>query len=318
MSDTIEFKFPADRTDIAAAIGRALLEVAGDVAAVVHVKNPDIVSGCPGDCADTFAGSSKEATPVVRIDAPAASSTACDDQFAPDPDADTDAELADRKWYEDLAAVVAEDAANAAESNHGTASSTACDDQLAPDPDTDTTAIGPRPGSQFADVTPASLILDPDATAAGPGVLPELDTKGVGFSLKYCGVSAKPFYESGKMSGQWKKRRGVDQGVYDDWYAGELQPGAAQTAVNDAPINTAGAFNGQTTETPTTAPTTAGAFMEWVSNKQVAGLLDAEDVKTAYTLAGFVLTALVPPNADDVVAERIAGLYATLAAKAGA
>ena len=57
--------------------------------------------------------------------------------------------------------------------------------------------------------------------------------------------------------------------------------------------------------------------MEWVSRKQVAELLDQDDVKAAYLVDSIAITDLFPPNDDATVSARVASLYATLAAKAG-
>jgi hypothetical protein len=152
------------------------------------------------------------------------------------------------------------------------------------------------------------------------GNLPQIDGKGVAFHAAFCGISAKPFYETGKTSGQWKKRRGVDQAAYDAWYAEQLP---TQTAADPAPVDTAGAF--PTTDTPPTepehthAPTTCGEYMGWVSAKQAAELLTQDDVNAAYATVGLQGVAdLFPPNSDQVVADRVLQLHRELVSKAGA
>lgn len=173
--------------------------------------------------------------------------------------------------------------------------------------DSDTTAIGTSDGSVFP--------------PGDPGTLPQVDHHGVAFNAAMCGVAAKPFYESGKTSGQWKKRKGVDQAAYDAWYAGELQPGAAQTTTDSAPLNTAGAFTGDgkaTEAVHTHTPTTCGDFMGWASKKQAAGLLTQQDIADAYAAENLVITDLFPPIDEHTVAERVAVLYGRLTAKAGA
>jgi hypothetical protein len=262
----IKIEFPADRTDIAAAIGRALLDLGG--ASALNTE-------CPGDC-----GANSQQ--IADLDA-AAAVTVTGEQFTTEQVAD----LAER--------------VNA-----------------------DNIAIGPRPGSVFADPTETILALgkDLDATGADNGTLPQVDGEGVAFHAAFCGISAKPFYETGKTSGQWKKRRNVDQAAYDAWYAEQLAALGAAASVDTAPVDTAGAF--PTTDTPPTepahthAPTTCGDFMGWASKKQAAELLTQDDITTAYATAGLVITDLFPPNGDAVIAERVAVLYNALVAKAGA
>jgi hypothetical protein len=241
----IKIEFPADRTDIALAIGQALTAI-GKGRALVISPAPTTATECPGDCG------------------------------------------ANSKQIADLGAAAAAPEPNAP-SLDGSGDSY--------DPPGDV-AIGTRPGSVFE--------------ATDNGALPQVDPKGVAFNAAMCGIAAKPFYESGKQPGQWKKRKGVDQAAYDAWYAEQLEQGAAQTTVD-----TAGAF--PTTEpVHTHAPTTCGDFMGWASKKQAAGLLTQADITEAYATASLVITDLFPPNGDAVIAERVAVLYNALSAKAGA
>jgi hypothetical protein len=177
-------------------------------------------------------------------------------------------------------------------------------------------------GADGSEISGATLIDTGPGTATEDtdnGTLPQVDGKGVAFNAAFCGISAKPFYETGKTSGQWKKRRNVDQVAYDAWYAEQLEQGAAQTTVDTAPVDTAGTFG--TTDTPpaehTHAPTTCGDFMGWASAKQAAELLTQADITEAYAVAGLVITDLFPPNDDAVIAERVAMLYNALIQRAG-
>jgi hypothetical protein len=254
----IRIEFPADRKDIAAAIGRALLSLNG----------PDLRTSedlCPGDCGANSAQ-------IAGLDAAGS----------------IDAGTGGGEAF--LQAVV------------DGAADTATPD-LAASLGVDDVAIGTRPGSVFEE----------------PGNLPQIDPKGVAFHAAFCGIAAKPFYESGKQSGQWKKRKGVDQAAYDAWYAEQLAALGAAASAETAPVDTAGAFNGDGAEpVHTHAPTTCGDFMGWASKKQAAELLTQADITEAYATAGLVITDLFPPNDDAVIAERVAVLYAALSAKAGA
>jgi hypothetical protein len=271
----IRFEFPADRTDIAAAIGQALLEIGG--VALNHSVRERV-----GDVEG-------ENVTTTRYP-PEGPNARCVQVTVNASDAEELAELRDSNEMADNSHIEAKIPA----SQGGTLI------------ETDDIAIGTRPGSVFA--------------TDEPGTLPQVDGKGVAFHAAFCGIAAKPFYESGKQSGQWKKRKGVDQAAYDAWYAEQLEQGAAQTTVDTAPVDTAGAFNGDGAEpTHTHAPTTFGGYMVWASAKQNAGLLTQDDIGSAYTAAGLIgIADLLPPNDDAVIAERVAVLYGALSAKAGA
>lgn len=168
----------------------------------------------------------------------------------------------------------------------------------------------------------------PDAApgATDQGNAPR-DQKGVAFNVHYCGEAQDPFYSSGKRSGQWKKKRGVSDKDYDDWYAEELDAlqGHNQAADEDShqpgPVNTAGAFGGGQTHQQNNAPAApqdTGEFMGWVSEKQAGGLITQDDIQQAYNQAGVQVTDLFPPNDPQTIAGRIRQLYDLLAPKAGA
>lgn len=142
--------------------------------------------------------------------------------------------------------------------------------------------------------------------------------------MHYCGEAQDPFYSSGKRSGQWKKKRGVSDKDYDDWYAeelAELRGGATdEESHQPAAVNTAGAFgNGQAQQqSAPAAPQDTGEFMGWVSEKQAGGHITQDDIQQAYNQAGVQVTDLFPPNDPQTIAGRIRQLYDLLAPKAGA
>jgi len=150
------------------------------------------------------------------------------------------------------------------------------------------------------------------------------DQHGVAFNVHYCGEAQDPFYSSGKRSGQWKKKRGVSDKDYDDWYAeelAELRGGSTdEESHQPGPVNTAGAFgNGQAQQqNQAAAPQDTGEFMGWVSEKQAGGLITQDDIQQAYNQAGVQVTDLFPPNDPQTIAGRIRQLYDLLAPKAGA
>ena len=167
-----------------------------------------------------------------------------------------------------------------------------------------------------------------DSPAAASTRQAPTDTKGVPFNAEYCGQAKEPFYGSGKRSGQWKKRKGVEDAAYDEWYAGELAKlqasPASQTQAEvgeddhqPEPVNSAAAF-GSAQQAPANAPQNTGEFMGWVSEKQAAGLLTQDQIQAAYTQAGVQVTDLFPPTDAATVAQRIGQLYGILSATAGA
>lgn len=156
-------------------------------------------------------------------------------------------------------------------------------------------------------------------TSDAAGDVSSVDCKGVPFDPEYCGVATDPFYSSGKREGQWKKKRGISEDEYDEWYARQLPPAEAEPR---DPASSAAAFTpaqppAQSAAQPT-GPQETGAFMGWISEKQTAGLLTQDDVQAAYSQAGVQVTDLFPPNAPAAVAEKLQALYGILAQKAGA
>lgn len=157
----------------------------------------------------------------------------------------------------------------------------------------------------------------PDITISGDNDSVPVDHNGVAFNPEYCGESKEPFYASGQRSGQWKKKRGVDQDDYDKWYAGEL---AALQSTDEAPapdVDTATAFGGNDAPAPTqSVPRTAGEYVAWASEQQAAGNITSDDINAAFSAENLGMTDLFAPNPEDVVAERIGRLYARLTGNA--
>lgn len=147
------------------------------------------------------------------------------------------------------------------------------------------------------------------------------DTKGVPFNAEFCGKAAKPYYASGKRSGQWKKRQGVDELVYDNWYAAELAKVATSGAGqgDQAPVNTASAFSGQQQQEPAAnnepaVPHDAGTLMAWVSEMQAANRITQQQVNEAYQQAGVTMTDVFPgPNkTEETIAQAVRNVYTIL------
>lgn len=166
---------------------------------------------------------------------------------------------------------------------------------------------------------------DPDA--AGTSATAETnadvkrDLKGVAFNADYCGNAAKPFYGSGKKKDQWKKKQGVDEDAYDEWYATELLGANIQTTEEDSqPIDTAAAFSNNTGQETVSdpsqgeAPTDAGELMAWVSEQQTAGHLTPQDVQNAYTAASVAVQDLFDPSKAE---DAVKAVYGELSAQVG-
>lgn len=176
----------------------------------------------------------------------------------------------------------------------------------------------PKPGSLFdepsagtAEVVNEVGMGQPTTQPEGPPVdASKLDLNGVAFNGAYCGEAAEPFYTTGKMHGQWKKKRGVEQEDYDAWYAAQLGDSAPAPEVN-----TSAAFGAPAepvAKPETSVPTTTGEFMGWVSELQAAGRLTQEHVNQAYAANGLGINALFPPNTKEQIAANIAKLYEAL------
>jgi len=146
------------------------------------------------------------------------------------------------------------------------------------------------------------------------------DKKGVPFDIKYCAQAADPFYGTGKQAGQWKKRKGVSEETYDAWYSNQLALVANATVTNtpEAEVNTAIAFGSAAGAAVVPAPQTAGELMAWISEKQVAKLLNQSHLDAAFASTGAGnIGALFPPRTPDEIAQNVAKLYAALSAVAG-
>lgn len=164
------------------------------------------------------------------------------------------------------------------------------------------------------------------AAASATGAA-KLDTKGVAFDANFCANAADPFYGSGQRAGQWKKRKGVADEAYDAWYEERLQDlaPAGTLTVNTGDeggalvADTGAAFGATNTAAANApkAPTTAGEFMAWVSEKQAAQLLTQPAITAAYGFAGLAIADLFVADAA-VVARNVGSLYAILSQTAGA
>lgn len=139
------------------------------------------------------------------------------------------------------------------------------------------------------DESPSDLAATQEQPAASAPA--EVDEKGVPFNANFCGKAAKPFYSSGKRQGQWKKRQGVDEGAYDDWYASELAKAAPPEKAEAPEVDAAAAF-GKKTEAPA-GPKDFGEFMAWFSEQQAAGNYEAEHMEKACQELGLTTLDLV-------------------------
>jgi hypothetical protein len=143
----------------------------------------------------------------------------------------------------------------------------------------------------------------------------ELDQKGVAFNADFCGVSAdKPFYGPGPKLGQWKKKRGVEEGEYNIWYAQQVtastapvkeEAGTVEALAANTAAASAGAFG--PLETATTAgaakvPTTGVELIGWTAERQAAKQMDAETLTAAFTQCNVTQGQLFAPNSGAQVA----------------
>ena len=89
-----------------------------------------------------------------------------------------------------------------------------------------TAPAGTPVDSGAADTTTSATTQTAAADSSPDGV----DHNGVEKNAEFCGNAASPFYGSGKRKGQWKKRQGVADEAYDEWYA-EERAGCALTVL---------------------------------------------------------------------------------------
>lgn len=153
-----------------------------------------------------------------------------------------------------------------------------------------------------------------------------VDEKGVSFNGEFCGKAAIPFYGSGKKKGQWKKRQGVDEDAYDEWYAEALlgdkveeEPkDTAQTeTTSDGNIAASmfAASDAQNAAASEDVPQDAGQLMKWVSEQQVAGNITQQQVTDAYTALQLPFDAVMNPAYP--VANNCAAIYNHLKGQIG-
>jgi hypothetical protein len=225
---TIKIEFPADRTDIALAIGQALITIGGGVA----------LSGGPVLKATVELDTSKAIEQIAEA-TQGASSTACDD------------------WFK-----TAE--------------------------------------QHVADPTPEDKVREEST---------EVDPKGVTFNAEFCAKAQDPYYASGKRKNQWKKRKGVSEDDYDDWYADELFASKVEDVIpedSDIVTNTFGNPNQQAAKDES-APQDAGQLMKWVSEQQAAGNISQQQVTDAYAILKLPFDAVMNPAYP--IAENCAAIY---------
>lgn len=136
----------------------------------------------------------------------------------------------------------------------------------------------------------------------------KVDEKGVAFNPEFCSKAAVPFYGAGKKKGQWKRRQGVDEDAYDEWYAGELFSDQMTAHEEDEPDLAAEAFGGQQHPAPDeNVPQDAGQLMKWVSEQQAAGNITQQQVTDAYTALQLPFDAVMNPAYP--VADNCAAIY---------
>ena len=174
----------------------------------------------------------------------------------------------------------------------------------APEPQTKEPAPVPPPADGQADDTP-------------------VDTKGVPFHPDFCSTAEKPFQSSGAQAGQWKKKRGVAQELYDDWYADELAKLDGGDDDESPDVDTGSAFGGQSA-TPPPPPVEevknrfAGFpdFITWFSERQAAGLNGEADVEEARNAIGATMADLFAPSTPDQIADRLERMAQHIESKA--
>jgi hypothetical protein len=191
-----------------------------------------------------------------------------------------------------------------------------------------TVSKGPNVAEAFAQASaPAADTADDEDTDDESGatelkpLAPNFDKKGVPFNPKFCATAKDPFYAdgSGKISGQWKRRKGVAEDTYNKWYAEQLEQtdnNQGGDQAEDSPVNVGAAFGASTTQS-NGVPKNTGELMKWMAEKQAAGVLTQEHINQAWTLTGMSAVTLFNTPADQLPGV-INQIYTVLAQKAGA
>ena len=172
-----------------------------------------------------------------------------------------------------------------------------------------------------ADTAPAAGAASGAPAGSHPDTDPNnLDEKGVGKNPNFCSNAQIPFNQSGKKKGQWKKKQGVDEALYDEWYASELAnvstAGAATTA-EETPVDTGAAFGNNQKQAPAAGGLTftdAGQFMAWVAEQQTAELLTQGDIDSAYQMTSTQVHDLFNPQLFPDAVAAVYGFLAPIAA----
>lgn len=127
----------------------------------------------------------------------------------------------------------------------------------------------------------------------------KLDHSGVPYNEAMCSSGKQPFFTTGKETGQWKKKRGVDEAVFKAWYTVQLADIAGNpqttTATTETTPSAAAAF-GDTPKGDGPEINNLGSLMTWVSEMQGAGMLTHDQVDQAYATCG---TSLVDVGQND-------------------
>lgn len=150
-----------------------------------------------------------------------------------------------------------------------------------------------------------------EALAPAGGASMDVDEKGVPFNPEFCGKAAIPFYGTGKKKGQWKKRQGVEEDAYDEWYATELMGHKIVDTSQDETTSdsnvAAGAFGRHDYQPDANVPQDAGQLMKWISEQQAAGNIDVGHVNAAYSALKLPFDAIMNPS--QPVAQNCAAIY---------
>jgi hypothetical protein len=157
-------------------------------------------------------------------------------------------------------------------------------------------------GETLAEETVNTAAAFDDKAPANDG---PVDEHGTPHNEKFCvsTKSQKPFYASGANKGQWKKKPGVDENAYNEWYAATM-PLDGDEPKESAPVDTAQAFGGQTAPAASgDAPKDAGELMEYISERQTAGTLDQKLVTDAYNAVGVQVNDLFGAGEAEAVAK---------------
>ena len=145
------------------------------------------------------------------------------------------------------------------------------------------------------------------------------DPKGVPKNDQFCATAQDPYYKAGNpRADQWKRKTGVTQEAYDEWYAAELllvpNPNGPGPQTNT--IDTQAALTGNPSSNE--PPVELGGLMRWITEQAEAGRLKQTEIDLAWGLCSLRVEDMYPPVSDIQIKINVHRIYTHLSNLASA